>query len=73
MRKYECSACGRKSQAGKERVECLFCGETVMVPWTHKACVARARRKLDHAHTVDEVLGREVLEEPDPQRTLDEV
>lgn len=74
--KFECPMCGRSSQAAKKRVECVFCGETVKVPWTHKACVARARRKFDHAHTVNEVMGREVPDEPEdpsPQQTLDGV
>jgi hypothetical protein len=56
MKKYVCQICGKKSQAQKLSVDCIVCGAISWLPWTHDSCVARAKRDLDHGHSVEEVV-----------------
>lgn len=60
MKKYKCQLCGKRTQAAKLSVECIVCGAVIWLPWTHESCVAKARRNLDHGHTVEEIVEGDV-------------
>ena len=54
----DCPLCPRRSVARRVIVGCL-CGKELWIPRTHRNCIRRARRALNHAHTPRDLGFRE--------------